>query len=224
MPDGDIFTRTLARGWRVPARLTNAMTDSQRVARADTKALVQTLVEAGGCPRLEDIASVVRDVECAILDMMPSASAGAGMAARLIVESSRRLTEIVTAADGHKHTRFARDVARSTIAGLIEGGDGAPYVHASIAEHVCWRIIDHYGFDAQRPLLMGERFTTHEQAQAWQAEVSGIMAPRVTAIAQSLEQDPTGQTVRAPRWAQKVPSTADVLSSVVALGPGRKES
>jgi len=216
MPDGDVFTRTLARGWRKPARLTNAMADAERVARAQTMALAQTLIEACGCPGLADIMSTLQAVErqtaCVALG-------GGSQDASVISDTFRCLDGIVAAADGHKHTRFAVEAARAAVVRLIESAEEQSDTAGTITERLCWHIINHYGFDAQRVLLMGTRFATYEEAQEWQAEVSRIMAPRVAVMAQALESDPTGQSVRKPRWPRPVKAMADILATTVVVGP-----
>jgi len=225
MPDGDIFTRTMARGWRVPARLTNAGTDSEGVARSVTRSLAQTLVEGGGCPMLRQIVTTIEETR-QIIARTPMYASDPVAVTGFFDSANQRLSDLVAAADGHKHTQIAVDLARSVIVELIQMGHPLPDTAPSgtvIAERLCWRIVDHYHFDAQRPLLMGHRFSTFDEAQVWRAEVSAIMASRVTVIADNLERDPTGQTVRNPRWPRQMMSTAEVLASAVVLGPAGEE-
>jgi hypothetical protein len=187
--------------------------------------LARTLVEAGGCPQLQEIVATVEDTRSAVTGRSLGVHDAAASASVLNVAFAR-LDELVAAADGHKHTRLAADVARSAVVELIREGPGGSYESmcpTQVAESVCWRILDHYHFDAQRPLLIGERFANYEEARAWQREVSQIIAPHVATIAQGLARDPTGQHVRKPRWPQQVVSTAEALRSAVPLGPrGRK--
>jgi hypothetical protein len=212
----------MAKGWRTPARLTNAHADDDTVARAATRALAQTLREAGGCPHLEDITTVVLDVhreltQAPLLFQDPAASHAT------LKSAYERLNSIEMKADRHNHTVFAADVARAYIvktlhANLASGPADA--IADAIATGFCLRMVEHYYFDIQRTLIIGSRFHNYEEARAWENDVKERMAPKVAKIARDILRDSTGQTVKTPRWPKVSRSTAELLAVHVELGSG----
>jgi hypothetical protein len=81
-------------------------------------------------------------------------------------------------------------------------------------------MVERYWFDAQRPSLIGSRFSSYEEARTWEDAVKERMAPKVAKIAREIVRDSTGQTVKMPRWAKASRSTADLLAVPVELGSG----
>jgi len=215
MPDGDIFARALAPCWRVPARLANARADDATVGRATLKSLWRTLHEAGGCPKLRELLDVVAGYHSSLGDGSPDPTA--------YERACGSISALVAAADGHKHTRLAAEEARVALGSAR--GDGADTRLLAIpgelfAERVCSRLIDHYLLDVQRPLLVGARFASRDDARSWEGDLGAAMGTRVSAIARDLWRDPSGQTVRNPRWRRAATTTEDLLKSSVAVAVG----
>lgn len=220
MPDGDIFSRTIARGWRRAARLTNAYAGATDVGRAATSGLVRTLRGAEGCPHLDDIIAVVQDVQGELVHA-PLLMYDPATVQALRKIANQHLDAIEIQSERHNHTLLATGVARAFVLRMLHKGvadDSAKPLADAIATEVCVRITQRYLFDVQRPLLMGSRFHNYEEAWAWDDSVLEIMAPSINRIARALLRDTTGQAVRAPRWPRESSSTAELLSLPVALG------
>ena len=220
MPDGDIFRRTFARGWRVPAKLASSGAGADIVAPRATNGLVRTLREAGGCPALREIVAEVEGVRREIVGA-PLLYRDPVESARLVDRAFAAIDAIESSAERHIHTLLAADAGRDAIVAMTRAvgppdPDPAAPIGQEIAGVFCTRLVEHYFLHPLRSLLAGNRFATAADARALEREVAQIMAPRVAAIARDLDRDPTGRRVTSPRW-PKVPSptTDEVINTVI---------
>lgn len=219
MPDNDVFSRTMAKGWRKPARLANAGATAEEVAPYVIRALWQTLHESGGCPGLDRVVTVVRNLQgertrAPLLFCDPTEVASAR------ASGFETLRDIEVDVDRHKHTALAADVARACIVKIVHD-DPASYHASDIGEEIaagfCRAVIEHYQFDQQRPLLVGARFSDYGEARAWEQGVIDATASEVTKIAHGILRDTTGQALPRPRIKARSYPTADLLDTVIVL-------
>ncbi len=197
MPEGDRFERSLGAGWLSAFRL---VMDEGTAAEVNDK-LVESLAKAlrreGGIPGLEEIAAVVE---------------GQQDASPLVVHGA--LDSIVREHGGHRHTRIAADVAKSSLM-LSEFDPGATArgdVAQRIAVRSCIALMDHYFFGRTRERLIAEgRLRDHEGAHGWRGQAIEAIRPRIEKVAHKLLKNPDATGLRTPPRETPKKSTSDLL-------------
>lgn len=198
MPERDRFERKLGPGWQRAYRLVKgAVAPNAEVADALARALADTLRNGGGVPGLEEMCVVVRRAEEDTL------------------ESFVQLEHIVQEHDGHRHTTIAAGVAKSLLVQTppVASGTAQESVVDILARDTCAALVDHSFFSKVRPRLLAEgRFSNHEQARQWQAQVEYSMQSAVAVLATQIARRPDAAGLRAPNRSVPKQSTKDLLA------------
>lgn len=197
MPEGDRFERSLGAGWLSAFRL---MTHEGTAAEVNDKlveSLVNTLRRHGRVPGLEEIAAVVERQH----ESSPT----------VVYEA---LDKIVRDHGGHRHTRIAVDVAKSSF--MLSALDGGVTARGDLAQKIavraCTGLVDHYFFGRTRERLIAEgRLRDHAEAQEWRRQTIEALRPRIERVAHQLLQSPGATGLRTPNRESPKKSTGDLL-------------
>lgn len=197
MPEGDRFERGLGAGWLSAFRLMRDAGTAGEVNDKLVESLVNTLRRHSGVPGLEEIAAVVERQH----EYSP-------------IEAYEALDKIVREHGGHRHTRIAADVAKSSLmlSGL-DAGETAPGDAAQrIAVRSCIALMDHYFFGRTRERLIAEgRLRDHEEAHGWRSQAIEALRPRIEKVAHKLLQSPDATGLRTPPRETPKQFTGDLL-------------
>ena len=207
MPEGDRFERSLGPGWSSAFRL---MRDEASAAEVNDK-LIESLARAlrtnGGIPGLEAITAVVARQH----QTSPMA----------VYEA---LDGIARHHVGHRHTRVAAEVAKSSfvLSGLDSGATAPGDMAQRVATRVCIALVDHYFFGRTREHLITEgRLRDHADAQGWRSQTIEAIRPRLEKVARQLLQSPDASGLRAPNRDTPRKSTSDLLREELGVSPSR---
>ena len=203
MPEGDRFENSLGAGWRSAFRLVREGGTPSEVNDKLIESLAKTLRRNDGIPGFEAIVAVVESH---------------GLSPVVAYEA---LDKIVRAYGGHRHTRIAADIAKSSFlldTGLPTPGDMAPWV----AVRTCIGVVDHYFFGRTRERLIAEgRLGDHAEAHGWRHQVIEAVRPRIEKIAHQLLESPDANGLTAPRRGTRKESTSDLLREELGRSPSR---
>lgn len=200
MPDGDIISSSIHHRWRSAlARLRGGATP-QEVASHANRALAETLRVNGGIPGQDAYGAVV---EARTRGELTPAEARAR--ARMIAQSQgpTPFTLVV-----HKAVDRCLAEPVSTAAAL---GPGV----LTVADAVCYAVMDGELFERVRPALVGKCFPDHDAYDRFVADCRALLAPGLARIGQSLSRDPSASRLRAAPIHRRTrrPSTTAVLNT-----------
>lgn len=195
MPDLDRVERNLPPAWRAPYKLVKGHHPLEEVARAVLKVLSGTLRREGGVPRLGELAKVVQQRDAGLLD-------------------DRRLSSVAFMLEQRMVTRTERlavvALLRPEVSGPASVLLGPPDVR--LAEGLLVRMVENTLFSQQRDYLIGRRFTSRQEAIAFETNLMSILRPHLANLARRLVRKPSADGLRAPSFSRSPrKSTAALL-------------
>jgi hypothetical protein len=199
MPDGDVIAGRVHHDWRSTlARLRGGATPEEIAAEAN-RALAETLRANGGIAGQAAYGAVVDARACG--ELTP---AEARAQARLVYLSQ-------------EPTPFALIVSRAVdrrLASPLEGAAALQPGIITVAESVCFEVMNTQLFERVRPVLVGQCFPDHAAYDHVVEQCQALVARGIAHISASLSRDPTAARLRAAPIRRRAPrpSTAALLS------------
>jgi hypothetical protein len=198
MPDGDVISGIVQYRWRSALARLRGGAPPAEIASHVNRALADTLRSNGGIGGHREYGAVVE--ACAQGVLNPSE---ARVEARAIYRSQEQ-------------TPFALVVKRAVDRRLALPFDGVASLQpamVTVAEDVCYELVNEELFERVRPALVGQRFLDDAAFDRVTQECLAFIAHGVASISASLAVDPsaTGLRVAPIRRRSRRASTADLL-------------
>ncbi len=202
MPDGDVISSCIQHRWRSTLnRLRGGGTPFEIVAHAN-RALTKTFRKSGGISGLAAYSAIIE----------------ARVRGDLTVAEARLQARRVY--DAQEQIRHAQIVLRAVLRRLAMPFDGAAALQpgaVTVAEAVCFELLNTEIFEPVRAKLVGECFPNDEAYDRLIERCQTLITPGVAHISTSLSLDPSGNGLRAvpTRRHQRRPSTAALLDQSI---------
>lgn len=195
MPDLDKVERKLPPAWRAPYKLVKGHHPLEEVAKAVLKVLSETLRREGGVPRLGELAKVVQQRDAGLLD-------------------DRRLSSVAFMLEQRMGTRTERLAVAALLRPEVSGPSsvllGPP--DERLAQGLLVRMVENILFSQQRDYLIGKRFTSRQEAIAFESDLITILRPYLAELARRVARRPSAKRLRTPSFLRpQKKSTAELL-------------
>lgn len=196
MPDRDWYDRHLPRNWRRVARCVEKGGGIVQTSKLAFRSLAKTLRETQGVSGMSKIIELVHEYN----DRKIS-----------IPETFALLRQACLSAGGSDLTQFAKQAAESTIVAI----DRCEVTRELTLEVYCRfqeRVFEGCLFGPARIHWVPSRFATPSEANDWQRQCLGVMAPHMEKFSEALLRHPSGTGLRAPARVNPRERTADLIS------------
>lgn len=185
MPDLDIISRHVPRGWRTPMRLLlNRAAPGEEVGRAILRALTACLRENRGFPGFNDFLSVLR-------------ARGAG---QIDAHAAYTLVDAIERQYAHqRHAKIAGRAARQMVAEFGQAGRLDANLPEALAHRCCRSLIDHNLLGYVTPQAVGKHYPGAAEAEARGRECLDILREQLRRVARGVAFDAACRGIRAPK-------------------------
>lgn len=197
MPELDRFEKSFSAGWRAAFNwIRKGIATDSEISGKLMKSLAQDLRKFGGIPGLFEMCEVVAN------------------ALGVSRESFDALDRIARDNGGHRHTMVAAETGKFILASQMAPSTASSLsdIKQQFAIAVLEGIVEHKFFGNARQFLVEEgHLPNHGTAYDWQNRMKQLNQPAIEKIANQLEDNPSGDGLKAPRRTVTKESTSTLL-------------